>query len=166
MRRARTSSAPKRRAVWPARPWETAAQRGGCWCRESGAFRPLSTLAVALRPDLFDGVINHLLEFVRGNVGESCTCFADSLMKDAPADSLLDEFREVTFLHALRTQKSSQRMIGFLGPGNSQTSSFRFGCGIISHISVYPLIIIDDYTISDNEWPSPWARTNYGAFGC
>ena len=41
------------------------------------------------RADVFDGLVNHLLEFVRGNVGESFAGFADGLMKDAPADSLL-----------------------------------------------------------------------------
>jgi len=44
--------------------------------------------------------------------------FADGLMKDAPADSLLDEFREITLLHTLDTQKGAQGMIGLFGPGN------------------------------------------------
>jgi hypothetical protein len=62
------------------------------------------------REDVFDGLVNHLLEFVRGNVGESFAGFADGLMKDAPADSFLDEFREITLLHSLGTPKGAQGM--------------------------------------------------------
>ena len=70
------------------------------------------------RADVFDGLVNHLLELDRGNVGESFAGFADGLMKDAPADRLLNEFREITLLHALGTQKGAQGMIGLFGPGN------------------------------------------------
>jgi hypothetical protein len=59
---------------------------------------------VVFRADVFDGLVNHLLELLRGNVGESFAGLADGLMKDAPADSLLDEFREVALLHPLGTQ--------------------------------------------------------------
>lgn len=79
------------------------------------------------RTDVFDGLVNHFLELFRGNIGESCARFADGLMKDAPADRLLDEFREVTLLHALGTQKSTQGVISLFGPGNGEAGSFCLG---------------------------------------
>jgi hypothetical protein len=62
-------------------------------------------LPVAFRPDVFDGLANHLLELVLGNIGERFTSFAHRLMKDAPADGFFNEFREVALLHPPSPQK-------------------------------------------------------------
>jgi hypothetical protein len=94
--------------------------------------------------DVVDGLVNHLLKLAWGNVSESCAGFADSLMKDTPANSLLNEFRKVTLLHALGTQEGAQGMIGLFGPGNGQTGGFWFDAGCFSHISVYPPISLGD----------------------
>jgi len=44
---------------------------------------------VVFRADVVDGLVNHLLEIVRGNVLESFADLPDGLVKDTPADSFL-----------------------------------------------------------------------------
>jgi hypothetical protein len=85
---------------------------------------PLGALAVVFCADVFGGLVNHLLKLVRRNVGEGFPGLADGLMKDAPADGFLDEFRNIALLHALGAKKGAQGMIGLFGPGNGQAGSF------------------------------------------
>src|ERR1035438_1630 len=92
----------------------------------------------------------------RSHGGESFAGFADGLMKDAPADGFLNEFREVALLHALGAQKGAQGMIGLFGPGNGQAGGFRLGHGIPRHISIYSLSNISYYmTFCQNQPGSP-----------
>jgi hypothetical protein len=89
------------------------------------------------RAGVFDGLVDHLLEFVRGNVGKSCAGFADGLVEDAPTDRLFDELREVAFFHALGPQEGTQGMICLFRPGNGQTGGLRLGHLILRHINIY-----------------------------
>jgi hypothetical protein len=73
---------------------------------------------VVFRACVFDGLVNHLLEFVRGNVGESYAGLADGLMKDAQRTASSMNFERSRFPHALGTQKGTQGMIGLFRPGN------------------------------------------------
>ena len=104
--------------------------------------RPFGALPVVFCADVFDGLVNHLLELVGRNVGERFAGLADGLMKDAPADGFLDEFRNVALLHALGAKKRAQGMIGLFGPGNGQAGGFWFGGGFYCHINIYTFKII------------------------
>jgi hypothetical protein len=53
---------------------------------------------VVFRACVFDGLVNHLLEFVRGNVGESYAGLADGLMKDAQRTASSMNFERSPFL--------------------------------------------------------------------
>jgi len=99
--------------------------------RGSGTSGPSEVLPIAFRADLFDGPVNQLLEFVRGNVGEGCADFSDGVIKDPPTDGLLNEFREITLFHALGTQKGAQGMICLFGQCNGQAGGFWRGLGIL-----------------------------------
>src|SRR5258708_4292611 len=104
--------------------------------------------------NVFDSQVNQVLELVRGNVGEGFAGFADCLVKDAPADGFLNEFRNVALFHALGAQIGAQGMIGLFGPGNGQTGGCWLGRGMLRHISIYPLISISYYEtcLAAQEW--------------
>jgi hypothetical protein len=46
-------------------------------------------LPVVFRADVFDSLVNHVLELIGGNVSECCAGFPDRLVKDPPADGFL-----------------------------------------------------------------------------
>src|SRR5579864_9103772 len=100
--------------------------------------------AVVFGPDFLNRLVNHFLQFGWSNVSKGSASITHSLLKKAPSHSLLDELRQVTFLHALGAEKGTQRMIRFFGPGNRQSSIFLFGCDTFSHISIYPTISLYD----------------------
>ena len=85
---------------------------------------PFGALPVSLRADVFDGLVDHPLKLVRGNVREGFAGLADSLVKDAPADSFLDELRNAALFSALGAQEGSQVKIGLLGPSNRPAGVF------------------------------------------
>src|SRR5579864_9377929 len=103
--------------------------------------------AVVFGPDFLNRLVNHFLQFGWSNVTKGSASITHRLLKNAPSHSLLDELRQITFLHSLGTEKRTQCMIGFFGPGNRQSGVFRFGCSIFSHISIYPTVSLYDYSL-------------------
>src|SRR5579864_2125945 len=101
--------------------------------------------AVVFGPDFLNRLVNHFLQFGWSNVSKGSASITHSLLKNAPSHSLLDELRQITFLHSLGTEKRTQRMICFFGPGNGQSSVFVLEFGTFSHISIYPTVSLYDY---------------------
>ncbi len=69
----------------------------------------------ALSADLAESGVDDSLEFVRVGVGIARLDLLNGAVEDAPTDGLLDEFREVAFLHALGAEIGTQGEVGFLG---------------------------------------------------
>src|SRR5262249_32531845 len=91
------------------------------------ATRALVLLRLSLRAlfgaGLTDGPVDDGLEFVWVGIGVPRFDFLHGTIEDAPADGILDKFREVAFFHALGAKIGAQSKVDFLGdldiPANS-----------------------------------------------
>jgi hypothetical protein len=70
-----------------------------------------------------DGPVDDGLELVWVGIGVPRLDLLHGAIEDAPTDGILDEFREVSFLHAQGAEVGPQRKVDFLGdldvPANS-----------------------------------------------
>jgi hypothetical protein len=66
------------------------------------------SLVRRLGTDFAHGLVDDALDFIRVGAGVALPDCPDSALKDAPADGILDEFREVAFLHSQGAQEGTQ----------------------------------------------------------
>src|SRR5216684_6362972 len=78
----------------------------------------------ALSADLAESSVNDSLELAGVSAGIARLDLLNGAIEDAPADGLLDEFREVPFLHALGAEIGTQGEVGFLGDFDVPANGF------------------------------------------
>ncbi len=78
----------------------------------------------ALSADLAESGFNDSLELAWVSAGIARLDLLNGAVEDAPADGLLDEFREVAFLHAPSAEIGTQGEVGFLGDFDVPANGF------------------------------------------
>jgi hypothetical protein len=93
---------------------------------EHDAHRALSAFpfCAAWSADLAESGVDDNLEFVRVGAGVARLDVLNGAVEDAPTDGLLDEFREVAFLHALGAEIGTQGEVGFFGDFDVPANGF------------------------------------------
>src|SRR6266851_1489536 len=74
--------------------------------------------------DLAESGVNDSLELAGVSAGIARLDPLNGAVEDAPADGLLDEFREVAFLHAPGAEIGTQGEVGFLGDFDVPANGF------------------------------------------
>ena len=90
--------------------------------------------------DLTDGLVDEALNLVRVGMGVARLDVLHGALKDAPADGVFDEFREVALFHAPSAQKVAQGEIGLLRNLDVPADGFFF------HFHTYIFRQINSYT--------------------
>src|SRR5882757_6802466 len=106
--------------------WSRFCEQAGEVARGDDAVDSLSAFPfrAASSADLAESSVNDSLEFAGVSPGMARLDLLSGAVEDAPTDGLLDEFREVAFLHAPGAKISTQREVGFLGDFDVPANGF------------------------------------------